>query len=181
MEKKIKDLSKGNKQKIGNILVLAPDVDLYVLDEPTSGLDPLMQMEFYNILRERQKETGATIFLSSHLLPEVEKVADRVGIIRNGTLVEVSSISDLKKLALKKIEIDSDEEEKIASQLPKDILQNLTIKESHLSFVCSTLNLSEIFQILSTAKYKDLNITSPTLEDIFMEYYNIKRSPEEEV
>ena len=137
MDKKVKELSKGNKQKIGNILVLAPDVDLYVLDEPTSGLDPLMQMEFYKILRERQEETGATVFLSSHLLPEVEKVADRVGIIRDGKLIEVSSIAELKKIALKRIEIDTDEPELIVNQLPKD-LQNLIIKDSHLSFVCST-------------------------------------------
>ena len=170
MDKKVKELSKGNKQKIGNILVLAPDVDLYVLDEPTSGLDPLMQMEFYKILRERQEETGATVFLSSHLLPEVEKVADRVGIIRDGKLIEVSSIAELKKIALKRIEIDTDEPELIVNQLPKD-LQNLIIKDSHLSFVCSTSNLPKIFQTLSNVKYNDLNITSPALEDIFMKYY----------
>jgi len=172
MDKKVKELSKGNKQKIGNILVLAPDVDLYVLDEPTSGLDPLMQMEFYKILRERQQETGATVFLSSHLLPEVEKVADRVGIIRDGKLIEVSSIAELKKIALKSIEIDTDEPDLIVNRLPEDIIQNLITKESHLSFVCSTSNLPKIFQILSDVKYNDLNITSPALEDIFMKYYS---------
>jgi len=172
MDKKVKELSKGNKQKIGNILVLAPDVDLYILDEPTSGLDPLMQQEFYKILRERQKETGATVFLSSHLLPEVEKVADRVGIIRDGTLVEVSTIADLKKLALKRIEIDTKESDKILNQLPRENLENLVTKDSHLSFVCATDNLPKIFQTLSTAQYDDVNITSPALEDIFMKYYS---------
>ena len=180
MDKKVKELSKGNKQKIGNILVLAPDVDLYVLDEPTSGLDPLMQMEFYKILRERQEETGATVFLSSHLLPEVEKVADRVGIIRDGKLIEVSSITELKKLSLKRIEIYTDEPDKIVNQLPKDILQNLIIKDSHLNFVCSTANLPIIFQTLSNADYNDLNITSPALEDIFMKYYNVEQDPDKE-
>ena len=175
MDKKVKELSKGNKQKIGNILVLAPDVDLYVLDEPTSGLDPLMQMEFYNILRERQEETGATVFLSSHLLPEIEKVADRVGIIRDGKLIEVSSIAELKKIALKQIEIDTDEPGLIVNRLPEDIVQNLITKESHLSFVCSTSNLPKIFQTLSNVKYNDLNITSPALEDIFMKYYNVEQ------
>ncbi|QEE18078.1 ABC transporter ATP-binding protein [Promethearchaeum syntrophicum] len=180
MDKKVKELSKGNKQKIGNIMVLAPDVDLYVLDEPTSGLDPLMQMEFYKILRERQEETGATVFLSSHLLPEVEKVADRVGIIRDGTLVEVSTIAELKKLSLKRIEIFTDEPDVIVNQIPEDLIENLMIKESHLDFVCSTTNLPNIFQILSNAKYSDLNITSPALEDIFMRYYSIKQDLEEE-
>jgi len=180
MDKKVKDLSKGNKQKIGNILVLAPDVDLYILDEPTSGLDPLMQMEFYKILRERQKETGATVFLSSHLLPEVEKVADRVGIIKEGRLIEVSSIAELKKLALKRIEIDSDKPDLIVNRLPEDIVQNLIIKESHLNFVCSTSNLPKIFQILSDVKYNDLNITSPALEDIFMKYYSTEQDLEKE-
>ena len=175
MDKKVKELSKGNKQKIGNILVLAPDVDLYILDEPTSGLDPLMQIEFYKILRDRQEETGATVFLSSHLLPEVEKVADRVGIIRDGKLIEVSSIADLKKLALKRIEIYTNEPDLIINRLPEDNVQNLVIKESHLNFVCPTSNLSNIFQILSDAKYNDLNITSPALEDIFMKYYSAEQ------
>ncbi|WP_371805177.1 ABC transporter ATP-binding protein [Candidatus Lokiarchaeum ossiferum] len=171
MDKKVRDLSKGNKQKIGNILVLAPDVELYILDEPTSGLDPLMQIEFYKILHERQQETGATVFLSSHLLPEVEKVADRVGIIRDGRLVEVASISELKKLALKRIELYSNSPEIIADKLPVEFVRSLSIKDSHLSFVCSTANLPIILQNLSNATFDDLNITSPALEDIFMKYY----------
>jgi len=179
MDKKVKELSKGNKQKIGNILVLAPDVDLYILDEPTSGLDPLMQMEFYKILRERQQETGATVFLSSHLLPEVEKVADRVGLIRNGKLVEVSTIADLKKLAFKNVSISTADPERIVSQLPKSLIQNLTTAESNLSFVCSTSNLPKILETLSTAQFDDLNITSPALEDIFMKYYDTEEDLEE--
>jgi ABC-2 type transport system ATP-binding protein len=182
MDKKVKELSKGNKQKIGNILVLAPDVDLYILDEPTSGLDPLMQQEFYKILKERQQETGATVFLSSHLLSEVEKVADRVGIIRDGALVEVSSIADLKKLAMKRIEIDTEDPDLMVKQLPNEIIQNSIVKESHLSFMCATSDLPKVFQTLSTGnvKYDDVNVTSPALEDIFMKYYSATQDPEKE-
>jgi ABC-2 type transport system ATP-binding protein len=183
MDKKVKELSKGNKQKIGNILVLAPDVDLYVLDEPTSGLDPLMQQEFYKILRERQEETGATVFLSSHLLPEVEKVADRVGIIRNGTIVEISTIAELKKLALEKIEIHAIDPKGIAEKLPENLIQNLVINNSQLKFLVSTTDLPKIIQVISQlgTSIQDLNITSPSLEDIFMQYYELGRDPKEEV
>ncbi len=176
LTKKVRELSKGNKQKIGDILVLAPDVDLYILDEPTSGLDPLMQGEFYKILKERKTQTGGTVFLSSHLLPEVEKVADRVGIIREGTLVEVSSIADLKKISLKSVEIYATSEESanlIANAFPEHLVQNLSRDNSHLTFLSPTSELSEILNQLNEHKSRiqDLEITSPALEDIFMQYY----------
>jgi ABC-2 type transport system ATP-binding protein len=185
MEKKVKELSKGNKQKIGNILVLAPDVDLYILDEPTSGLDPLMQAEFYKILKEHQRETKATVFLSSHLLPEVEKVADRVGIIREGSLVEVSSVTELKKMALKRIEIQFAEETDIAEKFRKisqDLIQNLAINNSQVNFLSPTTEIQNIIKevISFDLKIEDINISSPALEDIFMQYYEIERILKEE-
>ena len=185
LNKKVRELSKGNKQKIGDILVLAPTVDLYILDEPTSGLDPLMQNEFYRILREKREHTGATVFLSSHLLPEVEKVADRVGIIREGALVEVSSMADLRKISLKRIEIYAETEnhaKDIANALPIELMQNLTLNNSHLTFLSPTSmlpNLLEKFNALKS-QIQDLEITSPDLEDIFMQYYETDRKSKEE-
>lgn len=106
LDRKVKELSKGNKQKVGIVLALAPEVDLLILDEPTAGLDPLITAEFYKILRQQQKETGSTVLLSSHLLGEVEKVAHRVGIIREGTMVEVATIQQLKSMAMKEIKVE---------------------------------------------------------------------------
>ena len=99
LDRKVEELSKGNKQKVGIVLVLAADVDLLILDEPTSGLDPLIMAKFYNVLYEQQKKKGTTVLLSSHRLEEVEKVADRVAIIREGRIVEVEAIEYLKKMA----------------------------------------------------------------------------------
>lgn len=185
LNKKVRELSKGNKQKIGDIVVLAPDVDLYILDEPTSGLDPLMQIEFYKILKERKEQTGATVFLSSHLLPEVEKIADRVGIIREGTLVETSSIADLKKISLKHVEIytaTENDANDIATELSQDLLQNLSVDNSHLTFLSPTTELSRLLTELNDMKLKirDLEITSPALEDIFMQYYETEKDLLEE-
>jgi ABC-2 type transport system ATP-binding protein len=180
LNKKIHELSKGNKQKVGNILVLAPDVDLYILDEPTSGLDPLNQRIFYEILRERQLETGSTVFLSSHLLPEVEKVANKVGIIRDGSLIEVSTIANLKKLSLKSIEIFTQDVNKIQNVIPKNYIQALDVNNDHIRFLCSTSNLKSILEIIQTADFDDLNIKSPALDDIFMRYYGPKRIVNEE-
>jgi ABC-2 type transport system ATP-binding protein len=106
LDRKVKELSKGNKQKIGIVLTFAPETELLIVDEPTSGLDPFITKEYYKILHEQQKETGTTVLLSSHLLGEVEEVAHRVGIIREGTIVEVDSVDNLKKLALKEMKIE---------------------------------------------------------------------------
>ncbi|HEY9121649.1 MAG TPA: ATP-binding cassette domain-containing protein, partial [Brevefilum sp.] len=94
LDRKIKTLSQGNKQKVGLIQCFLSDVPLILLDEPTLGLDPLMKQEILNIIRE-QKEEGKTVFFSSHILSEVQKVADRVGIIRKGRLVEIANTADL--------------------------------------------------------------------------------------
>jgi ABC-2 type transport system ATP-binding protein len=96
--KKLQDLSRGNRQKIGIIQAFMHQPDILILDEPTSGLDPLMQEEFYALLREA-KDRGAAIFMSSHILSEVQKTCDRVGIIRNGKLVDEQSIDTLNTAA----------------------------------------------------------------------------------
>lgn len=103
-DRKIKDLSTGNKQKVGIIQAFMHRPELVVLDEPTSGLDPLMQQVAYQLVEEARDE-GRTVFLSSHVLPEVERIADRVGIIRRGRLVAVEAVADLKNRAIRHIEV----------------------------------------------------------------------------
>ena len=176
LDRKVKELSKGNKQKVGIVLVLAPEVDLLVLDEPTSGLDPLITAEFYKILRQQQKETGSTVLLSSHLLGEVEKVAHRVGIIREGTLVEVATIHQLKSMAMKEIKVDFATKEalkKFSDQLPSQTVESVIFNETHASFMITREHLSNVIDLLSKFEIYDIEIASPALEDIFLKYYEV--------
>jgi ABC-2 type transport system ATP-binding protein len=101
----VHDLSRGNKQKLGLVLALMHRPELLILDEPTSGLDPLVQQEFHRIVRQATSE-GRTVFLSSHVLSEVERMADQVGIIRDGRLVDLLQVNDLKTHALRRFELD---------------------------------------------------------------------------
>ena len=103
LSRRIKDYSSGNRQKLALVQAFMHDPELLILDEPTNALDPLIQQEFYRMLDE-VRDDGRSVFISSHVLPEVERVADRVGIIRHGTLVAVESIADLKARALRRIE-----------------------------------------------------------------------------
>lgn len=174
MDKKVHELSKGNKQKIGIMLTLVPDVDLLILDEPTSGLDPLIKNEFYMLLAEKQAQSNCTVFLSSHQLEEVEKVAHRVGIINKGALIEVSTLAELKKLAFKHVEIQlaSSADAKLPPQLKKTV-KNVGVQDSTLSFVCSRSNLDAVLSWLQTVDFRDVNVRNSTLEDIFLEYYQV--------
>ena len=180
LDRKVKELSKGNKQKIGIVLTFAPETDLLVVDEPTSGLDPFITKEYYNILHEQQEERGTTVLLSSHLLGEVEAVAHRVGIIREGTIVELDSIQNLKKFALKNfmIEFNTDlEVQQFISKIPPKIVDNLRTDGMNVTFMISRDNLTELIRILSQAgNIHDLEIESPDLEDIFMKYYETGQS-----
>lgn len=111
--KKIEDLSLGNLKKVGIVLALMHEPKLLILDEPTSGLDPIIQEEFFNILKEEKKK-GITIFFSSHVLSEIKKVCDRVGIIKEGHLIKVDTISNFNKNNYLNIHIESKDIEKIS-------------------------------------------------------------------
>jgi ABC-2 type transport system ATP-binding protein len=174
LRKKTRELSRGNKQKIGIISMLAPDVELLILDEPTSGLDPLINNEFYRLLTEKQVASGCTVFLSSHQLEEVEKVAHRVGIIRQGTLVEVAAVTQLKQLALKHIELSltsPSDVKALADKLPKKFVKNLTVEGSRVRFLTKREELALLLTQLNAISFSDINIRDSTLEDIFLEYY----------
>ena len=175
LDRKMTDLSKGNKQKVGVVLALAPDVELLMLDEPTSGLDPLITMDVYKLLIEKQAESGCTILLSSHLLGEVEKVADRVGIIRDGSIAEVATLQGLKALAMKRVELlfDSQVDEAILrAQIPADFIREFTINNYSARLLVNRDNLHVLLKSLSDVQFTNLDITSPDLEEIFLKYYS---------
>ena len=176
LDRKVKELSKGNKQKVGIILALAPEVDLLILDEPTSGLDPLITAEFYKVLCQQQKETESTVLLSSHLLGEVEKVAHRVGILREGTLVEVATLQQLKSMAMKEIKVEFATKEalqKFSDQLPSQTVESVILNEIDASFMITRDQLSNIIDLLSKFEIIDVEVTSPALEDLFLKYYEV--------
>ena len=176
LDRKVKELSKGNKQKVGIVLALAPKVDLLILDEPTAGLDPLITAEFYKILHEQQEETGSTVLLSSHLLGEVEKVAHRVGIIREGSLVEVATVKQLKSMAMKEIKVEFATKvalQKFSDQLPAKTVESVVLNETHVSFMITREQLTIILELLSKSEIVDIEVTSPALEDIFLKYYEV--------
>jgi ABC-2 type transport system ATP-binding protein len=170
LPRRIQGLSLGNKQKLGLLQAFMHKPELLILDEPTNGLDPLMQHEFYDLLTETKKE-GRTIFLSSHILPEVEKVCDRVGIIRQGKLVTVETIEALKSHSVRQLEIH------FARAIPKEKFSNVQgIRDILVQDKLLTCNVVGSLDALvkAAAQFEVINIIShePSLEDIFMTYYN---------
>jgi ABC-2 type transport system ATP-binding protein len=170
LPRRIQGLSLGNKQKLGLLQAFMHKPELLILDEPTNGLDPLMQHEFYDLLNETKKE-GRTIFLSSHILPEVEKVCDRVGIIRQGKLITVETIESLKSHSIRQLEIH------FAAPVPKENFVNIPgvrdiiIRDNLLT--CTVVGSLDAL-VKAAARFEVVNIISheASLEDIFMTYYS---------
>jgi ABC-2 type transport system ATP-binding protein len=166
---KISTLSHGNKQKVGLIQALMHRPELVILDEPTTGLDPLVQHEFYAIVREA-KARGQTVFLSSHNLPEVEKVCDRVGIIRGGRIVAVESIAALQERSLRNVEI------RFAGPIPPGLFASLPkvrILGSENGLVKCRVQgeVDSLIKELARHHVTDFLCQHPTLEEIFLAYY----------
>lgn len=164
--KKIEDLSLGNQKKLGIVLAFMHEPKLLILDEPTSGLDPIMQQVFYDLLQE-EKEKGTTIFYSTHILSEISKICDRVGIIKEGRLLKVESIKELQSKNLTNVTIISSEIEKIIKELKVEVE---TKDEKTIKFK-NTLDSNDLIKILSKYEIEKLLIEEPTLEDIFLHYY----------
>ena len=164
--KKIEDLSLGNLKKLGIVLAFMHEPKLLILDEPTSGLDPIMQQTFYELLKE-EKEKGTTIFYSTHILNEVSKICDRVGIIKEGKLLKVETIEEMHNKNFTFVTVESSEIDKIISKLKLD--NKLKVNNS-IRFK-NELTPDLLIKELSKYKIDKILIEEATLEDIFMHYY----------
>lgn len=169
--RKVKELSKGNKQKLALILGIAHDPELLILDEPTSGLDPLNQEAVYAMIRERVA-VGRTVFLSSHVLSEVERVCDRVGIIRSGRLAAEESVRDLLGKRLRELEI------RFAEPTDPSFLADLQGVDSVAALSDSSLSarvkgdaIDDVLKRVATRTVSDIRIQQASLEDVFLEFY----------
>jgi len=165
--RRIRDLSYGNKKKVGIVQGLLHSPKLLFLDEPTSGLDPLMQRKFFDLIRQ-ENDRGVTVFFSSHILGEVQRLCNRVGIIREGKLVEVSDIRSLQQNNYKKIRLNVNGENPISADLPG--VSNLQ-KENGLVQFFFRGDINNILRKLALTDVSDISIEEPSLEEIFMHYY----------
>lgn len=168
--RKIADLSFGNKKKVAIVAALQHRPSVYILDEPTSGLDPLNQSMFFDLLR-KEKAAGATIFFSSHILSEVERICDRVGIIRDGALVEVLTIEEIRQAKVKRVKLISKEPFRSASKNIKD----LTVEGDTVRFLF-TGSMRQLLTVLKDKSMEDLTVMDPSLEDVFMHFYERKEA-----
>lgn len=164
LKKRVEELSLGNRKKVSIICALQHKPKLYILDEPTSGLDPLMQKEFFSLLKERQKE-GATIFLSSHILSEIQHYCTKAAIIREGRLIVQDSVESFIGKAKKQVNIHG------ITHLP-DIkeIKKAEISGDSVSFIYDG-EIKNLISALSGLDIKDMTITEPDLETIFMDIY----------
>ncbi|MDQ0194158.1 ABC transporter ATP-binding protein [Paenibacillus wynnii] len=168
LTKKIDDLSLGNKKKVGIVQGLLHEPKLIILDEPTSGLDPLMQQRFFELLEAEHKK-GATVLFSSHILTEVQRLCDRVAIIKEGEIVAVEKISTLQENNYKKFKIHT------KANLDADYfnlagVSNLVVNNDTVSFLFRG-NLNSVMKKISDVEIANVWIDEPDLEEIFMHYY----------
>jgi len=167
--RKFREYSKGNKQKIGLIVALQHRPDLLILDEPTSGLDPLVQQTFYEVIREAKAE-GRTIFLSSHILSEVEKTADRVAIIREGRLVKVDRVDALRDLAHHQVELRFAGDVPVGAFAALDGVSDVSV-DDHVLRLRVAGSITPV--VREAARYELLDFVSrePSLEETFLAQY----------
>ncbi len=169
---KIKSLSSGNRQQVGIILALASKPEFLILDEPTSGLDPLMAVNFHRLLKKLKNE-GHTIFLSSHDLAEVQSVCDRVGIIRDGKIILIEEVEDLREKFVQQVTVKFNSERiPQLTDFPQDdtIISVKQIKKTVFNLKISK-NVNAFIQWLGSYKIDRLTIEDASLEEIFLQYY----------
>ena len=170
--RRFREYSSGNKQKLGILLAFMHKPELLILDEPTSGLDPLNQQEFYALLRE-SREGGATVFLSSHILSEVEHVCDRVGILRAGRLATVAQLDELQHIRAHRVEIEFAQDGEVPEAAIRSAAGVEDVKIDGRRVTCTVRGTFEpLFNAIRNAKVTDLVSTEPSLEEIFLSYYS---------
>lgn len=162
--RKIDDLSFGNRKKVAIVSALQHRPKLLILDEPTGGLDPLMQKEFFDILRERNRE-GTTVFLSSHVLSEIQRNCTRAAIIRDGSIIACDSVEALAKTNAKRVTL--------RGSIPLEQLSGVRDRKETADTVSFLYNggMDSLLQTLSSGQVQDLTITEPDLEEVFLHYY----------
>ena len=176
--RRFREYSSGNKQKLGILLAFMHRPKLLILDEPTGGLDPLNQQEFYRLLAEARDE-GATVFLSSHILSEVEHACDRVGIVRSGRLVKVANLEELHRIRLHHVEIEFAD----GSAIPEEKVRTAAgvdgVALTGQILTCTVRgSFDSLLRALSGAAVENLSSHEPSLEEIFLEYYREEASPD---
>ena len=170
LEKKVGDLSSGNRQKVGLIQAFMSRPQVLILDEPSVGLDPLVQREFQAMMREATDE-GRTVFLSSHTLSEVQRVADRVGIIRHGKLAAVDSVSELRSKAIRRIELDFSTPVDAAVFERISGVRDVTVEDNR-AFLSFDGKMEDMLRcVMDRYDLLDIRIQEADLEEIFLTYY----------
>ncbi len=167
LNRRISDLSYGNKKKVGIVQGLLHSPKLLFLDEPTAGLDPLMQRKFFDLIRA-ENARGVTVFFSSHILSEVQRLCSRVGIIREGRIVEISHIRTLQENNYKKVRVAADNLNPALFDLPG--VTKLQAENGSVHFFFKG-DINAVLQRIGTLHVTDVTIEEPTLEEIFMHYY----------
>lgn len=167
-KKKAKSYSKGNRQKVGLIAALSVDSDLYILDEPTSGLDPLMEIVFQEEVEEI-KNAGKAILLSSHILSEVERLADKVVIIRQGRVVEAGTLDELRHLTRSTVTVETTADVAAMASVPG--VHDFKQTGSHAVFSVDNQHLNGVLAEATKLGVKKFESVPPTLEDLFMRHY----------
>ncbi|MFF4235339.1 ATP-binding cassette domain-containing protein [Actinomadura geliboluensis] len=166
--KKGRTYSKGNRQKVALVAALAGDVDLLLLDEPTAGLDPLMEAVFQECIREA-REAGRTVLLSSHILAQVEALADRVSIIRNGRIVETGTLTELRHLTRTTVTATTDRDARALAELPG--VHDLRTENGQLRFDVDGDHLAAAVRRLGELDVQALSAHPPTLEQLLLRHY----------
>ena len=170
LTRKIGELSRGNRQKLGLVQAFMSDPRLLILDEPSTGLDPLLQQEFHALVRE-EVEAGKTFFISSHVLSEVEIICDRVGIIREGSLVTVEEVATLRERALTRVEIEFDNPVSPADFEAVEGVTDVVVSEHRLT--CSvTGSVDSLIKAAARHTVNKIESARPGLEEVFLAYYS---------
>lgn len=170
--KKCRTYSKGNRQKVALVAAFSSDADLYILDEPTSGLDPLMEKVFQECVLE-VKNAGKAVFLSSHILQEVERLCDKVSIIRDGRIIETGTMTELRHLTRTSITVETAHP---ATELEeKTGVHHVRRENNSLTFSVDTKEINSVMAFLTDFGIIKLESSPPTLEELFMSHYENTR------